>query len=241
MSADVSAPRSHGAGATAAPAAAAAEPALPLVRIEARGLCHKYGRRVGLQPVEFEIEGPGVVAVTGTNGAGKSTLLRIVAGLLRPTEGELLVSVNRTDVPPAARRHVVGYAGPELAFYDEMSVAENLRFVAETRGLRDIGGRVAESLERVGLAVRADDRADALSSGMKARLRFAFALLHRPPVLLLDEPGSHMDEDGRRTLERIVSDEARHGLVVIATNEERERALAHRRIELRGRGLGPAA
>jgi ABC-type multidrug transport system ATPase subunit len=136
---------------------------------------------------------------------------------------------------------VVGYAGPELAFYDEMSVAENLRFVAETRGLRDAAGSVATALERVGLAVRAHDRADALSSGMKARLRLAFALLHRPRILLLDEPGSHMDEDGRQTLERIVKDEARHGLVVIATNEERERALAHRRIELRGSGLGPAA
>ena len=93
----------------------------------------------------------------------------------------------------------------------------------------------------MGLGARARDRVAALSSGMTQRLRLAFALLLRPPLLLLDEPGSHLDEEGRVLVERIVDEEARTGLVVIATNESREWGLAAQRIELRGRGLGHPA
>jgi heme exporter protein A len=93
-------------------------------------------------------------------------------------------------------------------------------------------------LEEVGLGARLHDRVSVLSSGMKQRLRLAFALLHRPPLLLLDEPGSHLDEEGRDLVERIVAARAREGLVVIATNDEREWGLAAQRIELRGCGLG---
>jgi heme exporter protein A len=89
--------------------------------------------------------------------------------------------------------------------------------------------------------MRARDRVTALSSGMKQRLRLAFAVLHRPPLLLLDEPGSHLDDEGRAVVERIVDEQARAGLVVIATNEPREWGLAAERIELRGHGLGHPA
>ena len=85
------------------------------------------------------------------------------------------------------------------------------------------------------------DRVTALSSGMVQRLRLAFALLHRPPVLLLDEPGSHLDDDGRAMVARVVDQERRTGIVLIATNDEREWRLAEQRIELRGSGLGHPA
>src|SRR5881396_3863320 len=159
--------------------------------VEARALAHRYGVRRGLEPLSFALGSPGVVAVTGVNGSGKSTLLRILAGLLRPSAGEAVVSLEGAQVPPAARRECVGFASPELQFYDEMTAAENLGFVAEARGLRAARPAVAKALERVGLASRANDLVPELSSGMKQRLRLAFALLHRPPLLLLDEPGSH--------------------------------------------------
>jgi len=136
---------------------------------------------------------------------------------------------------------VLGFASPELAFYEELSCLENLTFAAEACGARDRVARASAALERVGLAARARDRVAALSSGMTQRLRLAFALLLRPPLLLLDEPGSHLDEEGRSLVERIVDEEARTGLVVIATNESREWGLAAQRIELRGRGLGRPA
>ncbi len=177
--------------------------------------------------------------VQGPNGAGKSTLLRIVAGLLRPANGSLEFAVGGRAVEPPERRHHVGYASPELQFYDEMSVDENLRFACEARGHDPAAVRTA--LEAVGLESRADQRVTELSSGMKQRLRLAFAILHRPPVLLLDEPGSHLDDAGRRVVRDIVAAHARDGLVMLATNDDAERALSERRIDVRGRGLGGPA
>ncbi|MFI5370731.1 MAG: ATP-binding cassette domain-containing protein [Candidatus Eisenbacteria bacterium] len=211
------------------------------VTLGARGLRHRYAGHRGLDPVEFELAGPGVVAVVGANGSGKSTLLRIVAGLLRPSHGATAFAVDGRDIAPAERRHHVGYAAPELQFYVEFSVSENLHFAAEARGLTRPAQAVDEALARVGLASRAADRVDALSSGMKQRLRLASALLHRPPLLLLDEAGTHLDEEGRQALEGIVAEEARTGLVVLATNEEREWRLAERQVRLSGGGLGHPA
>ena len=208
---------------------------------EAHDLTHRYGRRVALEPLSFALSAPGVTAVTGPNGSGKSTLLRIAAGLLRPTRGASTMTVGGRAIAPAERRRWVGYAAPELSFYEELSVMENLEFVAETRGTADPAAAAAAALARVGLSSRAVDRVAALSSGMKQRLRLAFAVLHRPPVLLLDEPGSHMDDEGRAMLAGLVEHECRAGLVLIATNDEREWRLAEQRIELRGRGLGHPA
>ena len=219
----------------APPATAAA------LAVEAQGLAHLYTGRRGLLPVDFALAAPGVVAVTGPNGSGKSTLLRLLAGLLRPTAGRSLVTLDGHAMPPAARRTMLGLASPELAFYDELTSLENLAFAAEARGDRAPRAAALEALERVGLDTRAGDRVMTLSSGMKQRLRLAFALLHRPRLLLLDEPGSHLDEEGKRLVERLADEEGRRGLVVIATNEEREWRLAAERIELRGRGLGHPA
>ena len=211
------------------------------VACEAHELSHRYGRRTALEPVSFALQGPGVAAVTGPNGVGKSTLLRILAGLLRAHRGASTLNVAGRSIAPSERRRWVGYASPELSFYDELSAEENLRFAAETRGLVEPRAAAAAALARVGLGSRAADRVAAFSSGMKQRLRLAFALLHRPPVLLLDEPGSHMDEEGRTMLAGVVDREGRAGLVLIATNEEKEWRLAEQRIELRGRGLGHPA
>jgi heme exporter protein A len=212
-----------------------------LAILAARDLAHRYSPRRGLDPVSFELESPLAAAVTGPNGSGKSTLLRIVAGLLRPSGGTCALHCGGRAIAARDRRASVGLAAPDLSFYEELTVGENLLFAAETRGLADPRGRVRESLERVGLWVRAGDRADALSSGMTQRLRLAFALLHRPTVLLLDEPGGHLDEDGRAMVARVVDEHRESGLVLIATNEEREWRLGERTIELRGRGLGDPA
>jgi heme exporter protein A len=166
-------------------------------------------------------------------------LLRIVAGLLRPASGECRLEVGGREVPRLDRRRVVGYASPELHFYDELTVAENLRFACEARG--EPAAPVPDSLRRVGLEFRSNERVAALSSGMKQRLRLAFAILHRPPLLLLDEPGSHLDDAGRRLLREIVGAHARDGLVLLATNDDGEKELGERRIDVRGRGLGGPA
>ena len=221
--------------------AAVAQPVTAPLALEAEGLMHRYGRRQGLDPLSFRLAAPGAVVLTGPNGSGKSTLLRILAGLLRPTAGSATLRIGAEDLPPSARRLRVGFASPELAFYDELSVTENLVFAAEARGLADPRVAVATALERVGLAARARDLVPELSSGMKQRLRLAFALLGGPAVVLLDEPGSHLDDEGRASVARLVDEQARAGLVILATNDEREMKLGAQSIELRRRGLGDPA
>ncbi|MGH7730895.1 MAG: ABC transporter ATP-binding protein, partial [Candidatus Eiseniibacteriota bacterium] len=105
------------------------------VALETRELSHRYGRRTALEPLSFALQAPGVAAVTGPNGSGKSTLLRIVAGLLRPSRGTSTLTVGGRAIAPAERRRWAGFAAPDLMFYEELSVAENLTFVAETRGI----------------------------------------------------------------------------------------------------------
>jgi heme exporter protein A len=211
------------------------------VTLESREVAHRYGARVGLERVSFTLRSPGVVAITGLNGAGKSTLLRILVGLLRPSAGQTTLTVDGQAVAPRDRRQVAGFASPELHFYEEFSAAENLAFAAEARGGRAVRAAAQEALARVGLAERAGDRVTAFSSGMKQRLRLAFALLHRPPLLILDEPGSHLDDEGRELVARLVAAQGRAGLMVVATNDEREKNLAGQCIELAGRGVGRPA
>ncbi len=207
------------------------------VTIEARGLSHRYGRRLGLEPLDFDVAAPGLVAVTGPNGSGKSTLMRILAGLLRPSGGSVSISAGGVPWPPEARRLGVGFASPDVTLYEEMSVAENLRFAARGRGLATPEPTVVAAMAHVGLEARAHDRVGALSSGWRQRARLAFALLGEPPLLLLDEPGSHLDEDGRRVIESLAGTWSRERLVMIATNDEREWTLGRQRIDVAG-GVG---
>jgi heme exporter protein A len=214
----------------------------PAVAVRAEGLTHRYGRRAtGVEALVFAFDGPGTVAVTGANGSGKSTLLRILAGLLRPTSGSTSIRRDGRELGPRERRAAVGLASPEIQFYEEFSGFENLCFVGECRRLSDPAEAARAALDEVGLGARGRDRVGAYSSGMKQRLRLAFALLHRPALLLLDEPSGHLDDEGHATVGAIVRARSEHGLVVVATNDLREVRLAERRIELHGRGLGRPA
>lgn len=211
------------------------------MRLEARGVGHRYAALRGLAPVDFAIESPGLVAFIGPNGSGKSTLLRILAGLLKPNEGSADFILDGVRIPPAARAAHVGFTSPDVMFYDEMTTRENLVFAAEARGVAGVDQAAEAALGRVGLADRSADRVDALSSGLVQRLRLAFALLQAPPVLLLDEPGSHLDDAGRILLEGLLQTARTGSLVLVATNDEREWRLADRTIELASRSLGRPA
>jgi heme exporter protein A len=209
------------------------------VSVRGQQLSHRFGRRLtGIAGLAFAFEGPGAVAVTGVNGSGKSTLLRILAGLLPPSGGSTSVRVDGREVPARARRSVLGFVTPELEFYEEFTASENLVFAGETRGLASPAHAAAGALEQVGLSPRAHDRVSEFSSGMKQRLRIAFALLHEPPLLMLDEPGSHLDDAGRDVVRAVVARQASRGLVLLATNDAQEVQLAAARLELSGHGLG---
>jgi len=181
-----------------------------------------YNARIILSGISFELHRGEVLVVSGPNGSGKSTLLRILAGLQVPAGGTVYYTFGKQQFAPRDARHLIGWVAPDLSLYRELSGIENLRFFAQVRGLPVSDTALYELLELVGLGHRGDDQLAAYSSGMTQRLRYAFALLHRPPVLLLDEPTVTLDERGTAFVDRIITAQRRRGLTVIATNDPRE-------------------
>ncbi|RYG26226.1 ABC transporter ATP-binding protein [bacterium] len=184
--------------------------------MRAEGLGKRYGRRWLFRDVSFELEKGQRLAILGHNGSGKSTLLRLLAGLLAPTEGKV-------TPPEGDPRTTLGYAALEMALYSSLTVEEHLHLAAELRGCDD---RADELLDTVGLAYARTLPAGQLSTGMKARLKLAMAVQPRPAVLLLDEPGAALDEQGRALVKRITEEQTERGVLIVATNDPQERGLA---------------
>jgi heme exporter protein A len=182
----------------------------------------RFGRRVVFEDVSASVHSGGALVVTGPNGSGKSTLLRIIAGLLPPSKGAVSMTVSGSTLEPWQRRGRLGYVAPDLTLYGELSGAENLVFFGRLKGLQLKREDLIASLERVGLRGRGRDLVRDYSSGMRQRLKYAFALLGQPPVLLLDEPTANLDASGEEIVRSIIEDQRRTGLVIMGTNEASE-------------------
>lgn len=202
-----------------------------MVSLKLSNLAHEFDDRVVFRGLNVERDGP-YVAVTGPNGSGKTTLLRILAGLLTPTSGVGEVLVDGKPVTRDELRHAVGLAGPDVCLYPELTARENLRFLASARGLEDRENRIAAALDRVGLTDRADEPVSELSAGLRQRASIAAAVVHEPTVLLLDEPSNSLDESGVQMLRALIDEQAKTGLIVLATNNPAEAADATGRIDL---------
>jgi heme exporter protein A len=204
-----------------------------MVRLQVESLSKRYGPRRVLVDLSFEVRAGSVLVVTGPNGAGKSTLLRCLAGLERPERGRVRFREGGQEWGRAERRGRLGFLSPELSLYEELTGRENLDFFALLKGLRRGAAASGELLDRVGLGRRGDDRVGEYSSGMRQRLKWAFALLGDPAALLLDEPGLTLDAEGFATAADLVEQARRRGrLVVLATNDTRERELGDERLVL---------
>jgi heme exporter protein A len=199
-----------------------------------------YGTRRVLHNINLMAQGGEVIGIIGSNGSGKSTLLRIIAGLLRPTAGTVRLTVRGTLADDAiTRRRCVGYVAPDLAFYPELSARENLAFFSKVRGEERSPREVDGLLRRVGLRGRENDAVAAFSSGMRQRLRLAFALLTTAPILLLDEPTLALDTQGVGLVEEMIAEQrATGGVVVLATNDPQERVWADRLLLVGRRATG---
>lgn len=181
-----------------------------------------YGARSVLRGVSFTLQHGEVLVVSGANGSGKSTLLRLLAGLQRPTAGSISYRYYGAAFPPLAMGHLIGWVAPDLTLYRELTALENLHFFARVRGIARTTTELTALLERVGLPGRGNDAVASYSSGMVQRLRYAYALLHEPPVLLLDEPTVTLDDVGAATVAELVAAQRARGIAVIATNNPHE-------------------
>ena len=159
--------------------------------IELRGLVRRFGERIVLRDVSASVPAGATLAVLGRNGAGKSTLLRILATLLRPLAGEVHVLGEALPRRAFAVRGRLGFLAHDPLLYRDLSGRENLAYHARLHGV--VGSRVEEVLEAVGMRERADEPVRLLSRGMVQRLAVCRAVLHRPSLLLLDEPLANLD------------------------------------------------
>lgn len=202
------------------------------VSITADGIEKKYNRRKIFSNINFNLRENDSLAITGRNGSGKSTLLKIISGALSPTEGEISLTIENKNVAASDRFTLVGFVAPYLQLYDEFTALENLRLLRRIRGIRTSDETMLALLRRVNLFDRRNDFVRTYSSGMKQRLKYAFALLHEPPVLLLDEPASNLDDEGIATVRQIIEEQKKKGILIIATNEQHDAELCQQTIDL---------
>jgi heme exporter protein A len=203
--------------------------------IELRRLRRDFGDRTALGGISALLEPGESLAVLGPNGSGKSTLLRVLAGLLRPTGGE--ISVLGCPLPKETHRlrGRVGYLGHAPLLYRDLSPRENLGLAAALHGLDPVASdsRIEALLDGVGMSARGDDRVAELSAGMKQRIDICRAVLHEPELLLLDEPDAHLDTEARVLVEPLVGPGGGRTRVVVSHDRESATAGADVVLELR--------
>ncbi|MFM8791393.1 MAG: ABC transporter ATP-binding protein [Solirubrobacterales bacterium] len=205
--------------------------------ISLRGLVRHYGDRVALDGVDLELPEGQTLAVLGPNGSGKTTLLRVLATLLRPSGGEVSVLGARLPGDAWQVRGRVGYLGHQPLLYRDLTGRENLALQARLNGLdrEEAAEGIERDLEMVGMSSRADEVVGGYSAGMRQRISICRAVLTRPPLLLLDEPDSNLDPDGRVAVRDLIGPAP--GRTRVLVSHEPERALAEADAFLR---LGPS-
>ncbi len=193
--------------------------------LEISGLKKSYGLKPALRGIDLAIEQGQRMALLGANGAGKTTLLRILAGLAKPNAGT--ARIGGLDILRDAQetRALVGFVAHQPYLYDDLTALENLLFFGRMYAVRQSKERALALLERVGLAKRANERTSMLSRGQTQRLALARALLHEPPLLLLDEPDTGLDEEGITLLESLLHEHSEGGGTLLFTTHILERAL----------------
>ncbi len=206
-----------------APASPERESEGEAIRLE--GVTRRFGTTRVLNRLDLTVPWDQRVAVLGANGSGKTTLLRILATLTRPTEGWVKIGGLALPGQAAAVRRAVGFVGHQTFLYDELTARENLTFYGRLYRVPSLAQRVDSLLARVGLAGCADERVRSLSRGLQQRVTLARAILHDPPILLLDEPDTGLDLVGADLLERLLWDEAGGRRTVVLTTHRLDLAL----------------
>jgi len=193
-----------------------------MVKIKATNLSKKFNERLIFKDVRFELQSRQSLVVTGQNGSGKTTLIRIISGLLSPTEGKLVFIKDNQEIELQQIFAFIGLVGPYLQLYNNLTAMENLVFFSKIRGLGTNKSKILELTKQMGLAGRELDYVKNYSSGMIQRLKFVFALLHEPPILLVDEPTSNLDEKGVEIVYGLLNKQMEDKILIVATNNPEE-------------------
>ena len=190
--------------------------------VEAVNLNKSFGRRLIFNDLKFNFNKAGVFGISGPNGSGKSTLVKIIAGIIGATKGKIVHKLNDKEINEEHLHNHLGFVSPYLVLYEEFSTYENLILFSEIRGISFNKERVDYLLNKFLLYKRKDDLLKTYSSGMKQRVKFIFALIHSPQLIILDEPTSNLDDEGKNSVYELVKEEGQKNIVLIASNEKQD-------------------
>ena len=192
--------------------------------IDVRGMTKRFGSRTVVDHIDLQVRTGEIYGFLGPNGSGKTTFIRMLCGLLRADAGSGTCLGRDVIADSDAIKRQVGYMTQRFSFYEDLSIAENLDFVARVYGLPDRRRAVARSLERLGLSDRRGQLAGELSGGWKQRLALAACLIHEPRLLLLDEPTAGVDPKARRDFWEQIHQLAAQGLTFLITTHYMDEA-----------------
>lgn len=192
--------------------------------VTAQGLVKRFGDLVAVDHVDFDIREGEIFGLLGPNGAGKTTTISMVSGLLDPTEGDVIVDGHSIRKQPVAVKRVLGVVPQEIALYPALNARENLSFWGRMYGMsgKALSSAVDEALELAGLSDRAKERIEKYSGGMKRRINIAAGILHKPRVLLMDEPTVGIDPQSRNHILEQVKMLNKAGMTVLYTSHYME-------------------
>jgi ABC-type multidrug transport system ATPase subunit len=190
--------------------------------VEAVDLNKSFGRRLIFNDLRFNFNKAGVYGISGPNGSGKSTLVKIIAGIIGASKGKIVHKLNDIQIDEEHLHNHLGFVSPYLVLYEEFSTYENLILFSEIRGISFNKERVDYLLNNFLLYKRKDDLLKTYSSGMKQRVKFIFALMHSPQLIILDEPTSNLDDEGKNCVYELVKEEGQKNIVLIASNEKHD-------------------
>ncbi|HZN27136.1 MAG TPA: ABC transporter ATP-binding protein [Burkholderiales bacterium] len=192
--------------------------------IDVRGMTKRFGSLTAVDHIDLQVPAGEICGFLGPNGSGKTTFIRMLCGLLRPDEGSGRVLGHDVIRESDAIKRQVGYMTQRFSFYEDLSIRENLDFVASVYDIPDRDVAVRASLERLGLERRKDQLAGQLSGGWKQRLALAACLIHKPRLLLLDEPTAGVDPKARREFWDEIHTYAAEGLTFLITTHYMDEA-----------------
>ena len=194
--------------------------------IEIKKLVKTYGHRPVLRGLDLHLNEGDFVTLLGANGAGKTTLLHLVANLSKPTAGDIFINGYRLAEAASQLRRFIGVVSHKTLLYDDLSGEQNLRFYARMYDVAEATPRIATVLEQVGLGHRAKDPVRTYSRGMQQRLAIARAILHNPPILLLDEPDTGLDQHAADMLGQLLTAVGISQRTILMTTHNLERGLS---------------
>jgi len=201
--------------------------------VEANELNKTFGRRLIFNGINFRYDESGVFGISGPNGSGKSTLVKIIAGLISPTKGKIIHKNSDDEIIPEKLHNHIGFVSPYLVLYEEFTAWENLNIFSKIRDISFDKDYAKDLLNRFLLYNRKDDLVKTYSSGMKQRMKFIFALIHHPELLIFDEPTSNLDDEGKNLVYEIIENKSKESIIIIASNDKADLDLCPEILDLK--------